>query len=161
MSAKVDRPLLITSTLVHAPTSLLNAGVAQYLAVTKKLVTANYAQVLIDAMKQAAPDSVRSVSYYGEFVLVLARKPGSPCHLKRWYVEEGAAEVRFLSAYPSGEYECIRLFTQCKHTCLLKRWYVEEGAFEVSFLAEYGSGECECIRLFTKCMLLRRVRLSM
>ena len=40
MSAKVDRPLLITSTLVHAPTSLLNAGVAQYLAVTKKLVTA-------------------------------------------------------------------------------------------------------------------------
>ena len=114
-------------------------------------------------MKQAAPDSVRSVSYYGEFVLVLARKPGSPCHLKRWYVEEGAAEVRFLSAYPSGEYECIRLFTQCKckHTWLLKRWYVEEGAFEVSFLAEYGSGECECIRLFTKCMLLRRVRLSM
>eukprot|EP00975_Prorocentrum_lima_P031025 6515262-Prorocentrum_lima.AAC.1 len=92
-------------------------------------------------MKQAAPDSVRSVSYYGEFVLVLARKPGSPCHLKRWYVEEGVAEVRFLSAYPSGEYECIRLFTQCKHTCLLKRWYVEEGAFEVSFLAEYGSGE--------------------
>ena len=84
MSAKVDRPLLITSTLVHAPTSLLNAGVAQYLAVTKKLVTANYAQVLIDAMKQAAPDSVRSVSYYGEFVLVLARKSDSPCLLKRW-----------------------------------------------------------------------------
>ena len=42
MSAKGDRPLLITSTLVHASTSLLNAGVgvAQYLAVTKKLVTA-------------------------------------------------------------------------------------------------------------------------
>ena len=84
----------------------------------------------------------------------------------------------FDSAYLSEERECIRLFTQCKHTCtcLLKRWYVvlEEGATEVGFLAEYGSfdfdsaylsGECECIRLFTftqcKCKLLRRVRLSM
>ena len=80
----------------------------------------------------------------------------------------------FDSAYLSEERECIRLFTQCKHTCLLKRWYVvlEEGATEVGFLAEYGSfdfdstylsGECECIRLFTQCKLklLRRVRLSL
>ena len=80
----------------------------------------------------------------------------------------------FDSAYLSEERECIRLFTQCKHTCLLKRWYVvlEEGAteVEVGFLAEYGSfdfdsaylsGECECIRLFTQCKLLRRLRLSL
>ena len=98
-------------------------------------------------------------------------------------MDEGASEVGFLaeygigifdSAYLSEERECIRLFTQCKHTCLLKRWYVvlEEGATEVGFLAEYGSfdfdstylsGECECIRLFTQCKLklLRRVRLSL
>ena len=69
-------------------------------------------------------------------------------------MDEGASEVGFLAeseygifdirqrlSHLSEERECIRLFTQSKHTCLLKRWLrsVEEGegATEVGFLAEY------------------------
>eukprot|EP00984_Skeletonema_dohrnii_P026796 scaffold16209_cov97-Skeletonema_dohrnii-CCMP3373.AAC.1 len=100
----------------HFNLSFVYAGLAQYLAVAKNLATAKLcSKVLIDAMHRASEVGFLAESEYGIF------------------------DIRQRLSHLSEERECIRLFTQCKHTCLLKRWYVEEGegATEVGFLAEY------------------------